>query len=809
MSPFLENLLTACIHGSIVILAVMLLRLLLRKTPKKYICLLWLLCGIRLLMPIKIRSELSLQPEFSLPPALVPHGALLWIWGFVVCCFGLYSFLSYRKLKEKVREAVRIRGGWECDRIDTAFILGFIKPRIYIPMGITGQARKHILEHERTHLDKGDHWIKMIGFLALALHWFNPLVWIAYALLCKDIEMACDERVVQFMELEERKVYSAALLSCSSKQFHFAASPVAFGEVSVKQRILSVLNYKKPGFWISLLGVVAFFFVAVCLLTAPPTPEAPPAQTLSAEEQARADLLANCREDVESALSREEFILEIITSNSNGNPLAQIRLYRLGADTIWTYAPSSRADITDGRMERSGKHYAWQSGHWVETDTADTQFEAWLDIFRWDAATAEYVAEENYEGASGLIFTSLWPGQDQTLHTATFTCGYLSDGTLQNVSVDQPNCDNADRAHLYLDPLCYESATVADHFLAADAAIAEGSVTQEELTLQAHFDSWGIYFRVDDDRLSSTGSDVYFAQDDYGFGTISTTEKYWLEKKIGDTWQTVPTITEPKWKEDGIGVAKGASTFGYLDWTPLYGQLDAGLYRMGKIFQCHDRDTNKSQQHTFYAEFQLFESVDSDSPEAKAAVERCYAELEELKQRSALHWMSVSGRDSTMEYWVVGEDFLKITHWFGPEYPQDEWSEHDKNLFPRVTTSLRYQGVGYETVPEDPEVLSGPVLGIGISTLEPTRAGWSRSTISDDFNMLFFERSNHTISFPEGIGIVSDETVRFQESWSLYGVEELATAILTYRFNAEGNLCYMEYQTDLGNGRDYISSIEI
>lgn len=268
MAQFLNNLLTASIHGSIVILAVILLRLLLRKTPKKYICLLWLLAGVRLLMPIEIRSDLSLQPEFTLPVWNLP-GFLPWVWGAVAICFGICSLISYRKLKARVREAVRIRGGWECDKIDTAFILGFIKPRIYIPMGMNKHARKHILEHERTHLDKGDHWIKMIGFLALALHWFNPLVWIAYIMLCKDIEIACDERVVQFMELDERKSYSAALLSCSGKQMHLSANPVAFGEVSVKQRILAVLNYKKPSFWISLLGVVAFFFVAVCLLTSP------------------------------------------------------------------------------------------------------------------------------------------------------------------------------------------------------------------------------------------------------------------------------------------------------------------------------------------------------------------------------------------------------------------------------------------------------------------------------------------------------------------------------------------------------------
>ena len=136
-------------------------------------------------------------------------------------------------------------------------------------MGMTPEEQRYILAHERTHLDKGDHWFKMVGFLALALHWFNPLVWAAYILLCKDIEIACDERVVQFMELDERKAYSAALLNCSTNRAHFAACPVAFGEVSVKERIKSVLSYKKPSFWISLVGVIAIVFVAVCLVTSP------------------------------------------------------------------------------------------------------------------------------------------------------------------------------------------------------------------------------------------------------------------------------------------------------------------------------------------------------------------------------------------------------------------------------------------------------------------------------------------------------------------------------------------------------------
>ena len=326
MAHFFHNLLNASFHGSIVILVVIVLRWILKNTPKKFLCMLWLLAGVRLLMPFEIQSSLSLQPNpepvvqqmvryevpdfepdalglpiqqenrqeadaatpiFSVIPAeakpsaqepvthqeAVPESNWMslipWVWLTVASFFLIYTLYAYFRLRLQVREAVKIEGGWECDRIETAFILGFIRPQIYIPMGLSEMVRKHILAHERTHLEKGDHWFKMIGFIALALHWFNPLVWIAYVLLCKDIEMACDERVVQFMELKERKEYSAALLNCSANKAHFAACPVAFGEVSVKHRIKSVLMYRKPSFWISLAGVIAIIFVAVCLVTSP------------------------------------------------------------------------------------------------------------------------------------------------------------------------------------------------------------------------------------------------------------------------------------------------------------------------------------------------------------------------------------------------------------------------------------------------------------------------------------------------------------------------------------------------------------
>ncbi len=337
MDELFRNVLNASVQGSIVIAAVLLLRLMLKKAPKKYICLLWILAGIRLLMPFSIESKLSLQPpmaqieldqvvsvpvpelmqpvflqpELEQPEALaeepdagkpneeVPNSdaalplpenteqtgflykeeggriealtfgdlaAVLWACG--VCGMLLYSAISYLLLKNRIREAIRTEAGiWETDRIGTAFILGYFNPQIYLPMGLTEQQRQMILQHEKCHLRRFDHWTKLIGFITLAIHWFNPLVWLAYGMLCQEIEMACDELVVEKMDLSQRKCYSQALLAFSARG-HLAC-PVAFGEKPVKRRIRAVLNYRKPAFWLTLCALVAIVFVAVSLLTSP------------------------------------------------------------------------------------------------------------------------------------------------------------------------------------------------------------------------------------------------------------------------------------------------------------------------------------------------------------------------------------------------------------------------------------------------------------------------------------------------------------------------------------------------------------
>lgn len=825
MKAFLENLATASIHGSVVILAVIFLRLVLRKTPRKYICLLWLLAGIRLLMPIEIRSDLSLQPAFTLPDmglAAQKWAAVLpWVWGVIAACFGIYSLVSYLKLKRKVADAVKIRGGWECDGIDTAFILGFIKPRIYIPFGMNRQARKHILEHERTHLDKGDHWIKMIAFLALALHWFNPLVWVAYILLCKDIEMACDERVVQFMELDERKAYSAALLSCSSKQMHFSANPVAFGEVSVKQRILNVLKYKKPSFWISLLGVLAFFFVAICLLTSPEKKAEPVIVELPSDTYSQAPLTEQeqtaiqLEEAWDAIFSQERYSLTFADLSNGGSVGWQANFHKDGENTLWTSTDHSNGE---GHMVLDGVHYTFidgSEGGWVAYGEEDSLLDSLVEEFSLEGKVLTDIVRESKTNDSGVSYEKLSfcaHFTDETGQTITqpVEAFFNAEGIMTGLRIENPSRKSADifmfsnwMGENPLSDMDYAFQTAKEHIVPMDSI--HPSKLEEPTPDAQRMQEWGIQFRVDDDLLTQYGSEVWFCQSEGYDMVIHTDNTYWLEKQTDTGWEKVEPIAEPQWTDASYTLGHGMYTMVFTDWSDRYGPLSAGTYRMGKTFE---RMSDGGGKCVGYAEFQIFVN-ESNTAEQTAAVERCYAALEELKSRDTIHWLSVSGRSSQVEYWVNGDDFLRISQHNGPEAPQEEWTEQDKQLFPRTDTMVRYQGAGYVGVRANPEVLSSEVLGMQLGTLSPDQGGWTWGSITEDFNMLFFERSNKSISFPEGIGVVSDKMVRFCQTWDVVGLPyDEASAQLTYQFDDNGNLCYMEYKTK-SDGVESVYSIQI
>ena len=303
-------------QAGVLALAVMLARLALRRAPKWAVCLLWVLVAVRLVLPFSLQSPVSLQaaqspvtaalyelpqtqeaaqktdevlsggsvePVAPLPPVesvtaqpvpaikpvmTVSLLAAIWLAGVVMML--TYMLVSYLGIYRRVRTAVRLEDNvYRCGSWGTPFVLGLLRPRIYVPEGMDDAALPQVLAHERCHIRRGDHIVKPLAFLLLALHWFNPVLWAAYVLLGRDMENACDERVLRGVDGAGRAAYSRALVACAVRQRPAAVCPLAFGEVAVQERVKNAMNGKKPAVWAAVLLVIAAAVIAVCFLTSP------------------------------------------------------------------------------------------------------------------------------------------------------------------------------------------------------------------------------------------------------------------------------------------------------------------------------------------------------------------------------------------------------------------------------------------------------------------------------------------------------------------------------------------------------------
>ena len=313
MAAVFLKLLNLSISASWLVLAVLVLRLISKRSPKWVNVLLWGIVALRLVLPFSIESALSLIPsaetvspaavQFAPAPtitsgvsvidnavnsslsehfAAVPTASVNplyvwteiagWVWLIGLGAMLLYALVSYLRLRRRVSVSLCVRENiYLCDAISSPFILGVVKPHIYLPSGLDEVQRQNVLAHEQAHLARRDHWWKPLGFALLAVYWFNPVLWLAYALLCRDIELACDERVIRTMDESAVKTYSTVLLACSMPRKAVITCPLAFGEVGVKERVRNALHYKKPAFWVVAASVAVCVVVAVCFLTDPPT----------------------------------------------------------------------------------------------------------------------------------------------------------------------------------------------------------------------------------------------------------------------------------------------------------------------------------------------------------------------------------------------------------------------------------------------------------------------------------------------------------------------------------------------------------
>ncbi len=326
MDALFLKLVNMGITASWLVLAVVGVRLIFRKMPKWVLCLLWGMVALRLICPFSFESSMSLipnaepvkqnviyfapvnaqigdaniekdpvageetahpdidpVPENNTGAAQKPASAqeanwlqylgMIWLTG--VAGMLIYAVISYLLLRRRVATAIPVRKGIKrSEFVESPFVLGVIRPVIYLPLGMEETDITYVIAHERAHIRRRDHWWKPLGFILISIYWFNPLLWAAYILLCRDIEAACDEKVIKTMEKDERRAYSAALLNCSIRRRSIAACPLAFGEVGVKERVKHVMDYKRPAFCVILVCILLCGVIAVCLLTNPETPQA-------------------------------------------------------------------------------------------------------------------------------------------------------------------------------------------------------------------------------------------------------------------------------------------------------------------------------------------------------------------------------------------------------------------------------------------------------------------------------------------------------------------------------------------------------
>lgn len=382
------------IAASWLILAVVVLRILLKRAPKRFRLLLWAVVGLRLVLPVSIESALSLVPSaqtlpegvmyaaapelntgiaalndainpaftaaFAPEPAasanplqvLLPAASVIWLAG--AAAMLLWALVSWLRLRRRVAEAVRLEGNvFESERVASPFVLGLIRPRIYLPFGLDEGAREQVLTHERAHIARGDHVIKLIGWLILAVYWYNPLVWLAYALFCRDIELACDERVIRRLPVSGRADYSQALLDLSRPHHGVGACPLAFGESAVKCRVKSVLTYKRPAFWLIMLAALLCIGAAVCFLTDPKA---------EADDSVPSDAPDYGIPITVTAVLPENFPEQVLefAKGCAAQQAANMDYLNISAAEITELASYSEAELTDGGVAclfKLGAHY--------------------------------------------------------------------------------------------------------------------------------------------------------------------------------------------------------------------------------------------------------------------------------------------------------------------------------------------------------------------------------------------------------------------------------------------------------------------
>ncbi len=362
--------------------------------------------------PQKPDTDVQSAPQVQSPSAVSRAERILQIaapvWLVGIGLMLLYELFSILRVRSRVWDAVRLQDNvWQSDRVASPFIFGLFRPRIYIPYGLEEPVLEQVLSHERAHLHRRDHWIKPFAFTLLAVYWYNPLLWVGYILLCRDIEVACDERVIRGLDDDCRRRYATALLECGVERRSIAACPLAFGEVSIKQRIKSVLNYRKPLLWVIIVSLVICVVAAVCLLTVPEGEDTPKEEPLVV---------------ISTQVVMPDQHRQFYGTDTDG------RITESGPDWLWAHAenPDDRKGETDIPLVLTDSKVEFDELITALDDPNQYGMENWFDLDKYDEAFFE-------EKAAVWLFV---PGYDLNAYSCTVTLENTNKGMRYAVTLD-------------------------------------------------------------------------------------------------------------------------------------------------------------------------------------------------------------------------------------------------------------------------------------------------------------------------------------------------------------------------------------
>ena len=601
MEALFLKLVNMSITASWLVLAIITVRLVFRKTPKWILCLLWGLVAVRLICPFSIESALSLIPnpeplpqdmiytahpqlqsgiiiidntvnpmlESSMTPIEPASANPTQIWSFVlsqVWILGmvlmlLYTVISYLLLKRKVATAIPLgKGIKQCEFIDSPFVLGLVRPIVYLPFGMAEADMAYVIAHEKAHLRRKDHWWKPLGFLLLSIYWFNPVLWVAYILLCRDIEAACDEKVIKDMEKDERRAYSTALLNCSIHRRRIAACPLAFGETGVKTRVKSVMNYKKPAFWVILIALFVSIVVAVCFLTNPKSEEADTSgygliQAVTSQD----GYVIVGQESTKINLVIEKAKLPDVCFTLKGHTFEpkEIIPYQTFADNKLYL---KHVGIDEERSEYLRFTFAFQ--------TDSLELESLLLPYHVDIPGNGFVC--NVEVNRGEV----WDNQK----------------TYENAAYFEPVTNGEGFCVLVKKSIC----EAAGHHIAfmlneMNLLTYEVSETLSPVTISL-------------ENVRPTGATILFHQNkDLIDGRLWCDQEYFLQKSVNGQWENLPRVQEIPFLDHTYDIAM--LHHNGVVWEQMYGRLPVGYYRLGKVIPISSGEN--PEYTTVYAEFSI------------------------------------------------------------------------------------------------------------------------------------------------------------------------------------------------------------